>query len=112
MWGGAVGTTKGKGHAMNSTSQALVHRLLATYLHTDQAAIADEDPLDQLKLDAFDLVFVVLRLEDLSPRCGDFPVDTLQGAKTVGDFVALVDLWLERSAERDRGNVSPCVAAV
>jgi acyl carrier protein len=99
---------------MNSTSRILVHQLLATYLHTDQAAIADGDHFDELGLDAFDLVFVVLRLEDLVRKCGDFPVDTLEGAETVGDFVALVDLWLQedKSAERDRRNANPCVAAV
>jgi acyl carrier protein len=99
---------------MNSTSHALVHRLLATYLHSSQAAIADEDRFDELGLDGFDLVFVVLRLEDLVHRCGDFPVDTLEGAETVGDFVALVDLWLQedKSAERDRWNANPCVAVV
>jgi acyl carrier protein len=92
----------------------LVHRLLATYLHTHQAAIADGDHFDELGLDAFDLVFVVLRLEDLHQRYGDFPVDTLEGAETVGDFVALVDLWLQehKSTERAPGNVNPCVAAI
>jgi acyl carrier protein len=99
---------------MNSISQQLVHRLLATYLHTHQAAIADGDHFDELGLDAFDLVFVVLRLEDLHQRVGDFPVDALEGAETVGDFVALVDFWLrgDRSAERDPGNVNPCITAV
>jgi acyl carrier protein len=99
---------------MNSTSKTLVHRLLATYLHTDQAAIADGDRFDKLGLDAFDLVFVVLHLEDLVRGCGEFPVDTLEGAETVGDFVALVDLWLQedRSAERGPRNVDPCVATL
>jgi hypothetical protein len=99
---------------MNSTSRILVHQLLATYLHTNQRAIADEDHFAALGLDAFDLVFVVLRLEDLVHGCGDFPVDTLERAETVGDFVALVDLWRQgdKSVERDRRNANPCVAAV
>jgi acyl carrier protein len=99
---------------MNSNSQALVHRLLAGYLHADHPAIADGDRFDELGLDAFDLLFVVLRLENLAHGCRDFPVDTLEGAKTVGDFVALVDFWLrqDKSAERDRRNANPCVAAV
>jgi acyl carrier protein len=105
---------KKKGDAMNSTSQMLVHRLLATYLHRDPAALADGDRFDELGLDAFDLVFVVLRLEDLHQRRSDFPVDTLEGVKTVGDFAALVDLWLQedKSAERAPRNVNPCVLAL
>jgi acyl carrier protein len=89
---------------MNSLYQALVHDALATQLQTDVASVQDADRLEDLGLDALDLVFVVLRLEDLDRGAGDFPLDALAYASTVGDLVALVDLWLEPVTERSASN--------
>jgi len=80
---------------MSSPSQALVHHLLATRLRIDAESIDDADDLDELGLDALDKVFVVLRIEDLCGGESDFPIAEVAHAKTVGDFVALVDLWLQ-----------------
>ena len=86
---------------MNSPYQALVHNTLATQLQRDSVTIRDADRLDDLGVDALDLVFFILRLEDLDRGAGDFPLDVLTYAKTVGDLVALVDLWLDPTTERN-----------
>jgi acyl carrier protein len=82
---------------MNSSSQALVHHLLASQLRIDVASIKDAYSFDELGLDPLDLVLTVTRLEDFDRGDGDFPVAALDRAQTVGDLVALVDLWLQRS---------------
>jgi len=81
---------------MKSPSQTLVHHLLASRLQIDDTSIEDAHPFDELGLDPLDLVLVALRLEDLDRGEGDFPVSALAQARTVGDLVALVDLWLQR----------------
>jgi acyl carrier protein len=78
---------------MNSISQALVHKLIASHLRLDDASIKDAHGFDELGLDPLDLVLVVLRLESFDRGTGDFPVARLEHARTVGDLVALVDLW-------------------
>jgi hypothetical protein len=95
---------------MNSTSPMLVHR----HRQPDRAKIADGDDFEGLGLDAFDRVFIDLRLEDLRQSHGGSPVDTLWAAETVSDSVALVDFWLQqgRRAGRNTRNAKPCVVAV
>jgi len=80
---------------MNSPSQALVHSLLAIQLQVAAESLDDRNGLAELGLDALDMVLVVLRLEDLCSGEGDFPLAELAHARTVGDVVALVDLWLQ-----------------
>jgi acyl carrier protein len=82
--------------AMKSPTQALVHRLVADHLQTDESSIEDGDRLDERGLDPLDLVLIVLRLENLDRGSGDFPVDALDHAQTIGDLVVLVDIWLQR----------------
>jgi acyl carrier protein len=97
---------------MNSPAHALVHRLFATHLRIDQASIAEANRFDELGVDALDLVLLVLRLEDLDPGHRDFPVDLLEEARTVGDFVALVSLWLheDERSDRDARQATRCIA--
>jgi acyl carrier protein len=83
-----------KENAMDSSSRALVHHLLASQLQVDEASIDDAHRFEELGLDPLHIVLVVLRLEDFDRGNGDFPVDALDHATTVGDLVALVDRWL------------------
>ena len=78
---------------MTTQSQTLVHHLLALQLQMNYESIADTQTLDALGLDPFDLVLFVLRLEELAGVDEDFPLLGLDRAETVGDLVALVDLW-------------------
>jgi acyl carrier protein len=98
---------------MKSTAQALVHRLFATHLRIDPASITDAKSFVELRVDPLDLLFLVIRLEDLDPGTREFPVDSLLKATTVGDFVALVDMWLEEKATLGRPRpVTPYAAGV
>jgi acyl carrier protein len=101
--------TNRKAARMYSPSRAIVHHLLASHLRLDDASIDDAHRFDQLRLDPLDLVLVVLRLEDHDRGRGDFPVGALAHARTVGDLVTLVDLWLspEPSPEPSR-ETTPC----
>ena len=94
---------------MNSRSHVIVHRLFARYLKVDQARIGDANSFDELGLDALDLVFLALRLEDLDSGRRDFPVELLNEARTVGDFVALVTLWL-REDESEGGGTQRAIS--
>jgi acyl carrier protein len=76
-----------------SRSQTLVHHLLALQLQTSDEAIDDAQSLDDLGLDPLDLVLFVLRLEELAGGDEEFPLLGLDRAETVGDVVALVDVW-------------------
>ncbi len=58
---------------MDTSPQALVHQLLASRLHIDEASISDKDRFDDLGLTALDLVLVVLRLDPLDRGDGEFP---------------------------------------
>jgi acyl carrier protein len=80
---------------VKTPSQALVYSLLASHLQIDAEWILDADRFVELGLDPLDLVLVVLRIEDLCGEEGDFPLAELAHATTVGDFVALVDRWME-----------------
>jgi acyl carrier protein len=82
---------------MNSHSQAFVHHLLAMQLHKDDEVIKDPQRLDELGLDPLDLVLFVLRLEEFAGGDEEFPLLRLDDAETVGDLVALVDLWWNAS---------------
>ena len=86
---------------MYSSSQALVHALLASVLPTAGAPIRDADILDELGADAQVLVFVTSRLEELQPENGDFPIVPLAYARTVGDLVKLVESWSQREGAAD-----------
>ena len=55
--------------------------------------ITDADALAELGLDALDLVLVAIKLEEVEPENGPFPLAALAHAKTVGDFVELVEGW-------------------
>ena len=80
---------------MNTSPQVLVHRLVASRLHIDEAAIKDTDRLDDLGLAPLDLVLVVARLDGLDAGDGEFPLFALEHATTIGDLVDLVELWLQ-----------------
>jgi acyl carrier protein len=84
---------------MDSHSHALVHHLVASRLHTDDAAIDDAQRLDELGLGPLDLVLIALGLEDLDRGEGDFPIAALEHATTVGDLVTLVEQWLRVDLE-------------
>jgi len=81
---------------MDTSPQTLVHQLLASRLHVDDAAISDMDRFDDLGLTPLDLVLVVLRLDRLDRGDSEFPLYALDHATTVGDLVDLVELWLQR----------------
>jgi acyl carrier protein len=90
---------------MKSPSQALVYGLLASHLQIDAEWIVDADRFVELGLDPLDLVLIVLRIEDLCGG-GDFPLTELAHATTVGDFVALVDRWMEGDTVAQRARVA------
>jgi acyl carrier protein len=81
---------------MDISPQALVHQLLASRLHVDEASIRDTDRFDDLGVTPLDLVLVVLRLDRLDRGDGEFPLYALDHATTVADLVDLVGLWLQR----------------
>jgi acyl carrier protein len=81
---------------MNSYSQTLVRHAISSQLRIDEASIEDAHTLEELGMDPLDLVLVVLRLEHLDRGQGDFPLTALAHARTVGDLVLLVDLWLQQ----------------
>jgi acyl carrier protein len=85
-----------KGNPMSSPSRPLVHGLVASHLRIDDRAIEDTHRFDELGLVPLDLVLVVLRLEDAAAGNDNFPVAALEHAQTVGDLVALVDVWSRR----------------
>jgi acyl carrier protein len=85
-----------RGNIMDTSPQTLVHQLLASRLHVDDAAISDMDRFDDLGLTPLDLVLVVLRLDRLDRGDSEFPLYALDHATTVGDLVDLVELWLQR----------------
>ena len=81
---------------MVSPSQGLVYSLVASMLETEDARFKDEDRLDALGLDTLDLVLLTMRLEELEPGNGAFPLAALTHAVTIGDLVELVDIWSQR----------------
>jgi hypothetical protein len=99
---------------MSSPAHALVYRSLARQMRIEEASIDDADLLAELGLDAIDLVLVVLRLQRLDAAHGDFHVEALAEPRAVGDFVALVDVWLHQDdrAGRARRRVRSCVVAI
>jgi acyl carrier protein len=82
---------------MNSYCRTLVHRAIASQLRIDDASIDDAQTFDELGMDPMDLVLVVLRLEQFDRGQGDFPLAALAEARTVGDLVLIVDLWLQHA---------------
>ena len=78
---------------MHSASQVLVYTLLAPLLPTDKVPIEDADLIEELGLDPLDLALVAIKLEELEPQNGSFPLAALRDAKSVGDLVDLVDGW-------------------
>jgi hypothetical protein len=85
-----------KATPMNSPSQALVYALVASMLQIDDALFKDEDRLDELGLDALDLILLTIKLEELEPANGAFPLVTLARPRTLGDLVELADIWSQR----------------
>ena len=74
-----------------------VHAALAHYLRVPIEAIADDQRLHtDLGLDPLDLVTIVLRLEDLEPWHGEFPVTRLEDVVTVSDLALLHESWCDR----------------
>jgi hypothetical protein len=69
--------------------------LTASRLRVDDASIEAAHTFDELRLGPLDLVLVVLRLERFDRGQGDFLLEALGHARTVGDLVLLVDLWLQ-----------------
>jgi acyl carrier protein len=81
---------------MNGYCRILVHRLVAAQLRLDAHRVTDDDRFEDLGLQPMDLVLIVLRLEHLDRGQGDFPLAALEHARTVGDLVLLVDVWMQR----------------
>lgn len=81
--------------AMNPPPRALVHQLLASRLHIEEASIRDTDLLDDLGVAPLDLLLVVLWLDRLDHVDDEFPLYALEHANTVGDLVDLVEPWLQ-----------------
>lgn len=82
---------------MSSDEIEIVRFALAFHLERDPASIDCAQRLeDDLGLDPLDLVLVVLRLEELGEI--EFPIADLEGLKTVGDLVALVERWVRDEA--------------
>lgn len=85
-----------------------VYEALACYLRIPIEVIRDDQRLHHdLGLDAIDLVTIVLRLEDLEPWHGEFPVLLLEHTSTVGDLVALHRDWSDRDTIEVIERVSP-----
>jgi acyl carrier protein len=78
---------------MSNYPQAIVHHLLASQLETNDEAIEDGQSLEGLGLDPLDLVLFALKLEELVGEGDAFPLLGLVRAETVGDLVALVEVW-------------------
>jgi acyl carrier protein len=79
---------------MKSTAH-LVHAAVAMHVGLDAHAIEPSQRLSHdLGLDAFDLVLVALRLEELEPSRGEFPMEELVSIRTVRDLTALHEAWL------------------
>jgi len=81
---------------MNTHSQKLVHSLIASHVHDQEAAIEDASSFKELGLDALDVAFVVLRIEDVTGVGGEFFIEAVDHSTTVGDLVALVSRWWQR----------------
>ena len=79
--------------ARATSSQVLVHGLLAAQLRIHPAFIRDAQTMDELLLDPLDLVLVALRLEEIERTSGEFPLARLEQTTTVGELVVLVDQW-------------------
>jgi hypothetical protein len=88
---------------MDSHSQTLVYALIAPLLPRTDVSIEDADLLDELGLDALDLALVAIKLQDLEPDRGAFPLSTLALARSVGDLVVIVDVWLHDEAPSSQG---------
>jgi len=86
---------------MKSLAQALVHHLIARQLKIDETAIDDRLTFDELGLDPVDLALVAIQLEDLHHEQGKFSLAQLDFAATVGEFVVLYELWLQRDRLSD-----------
>jgi acyl carrier protein len=83
---------------MNPSPRALVHQLLASRFHIEEASIRDADLLDELRVTPLDLLLVVLWLDRLDHIDCEFPLHALEHANTVGDLVDLVEPWLQKEA--------------
>jgi hypothetical protein len=88
---------------MDSDPHTLVYTLLAPLVPTTDGSIEDANLLDELGLDALDLVLVAIKLEELEPERGSFPLAALQFAKSVGDLVLIVDFWWSGDAPTSEG---------
>ena len=80
--------------------RVLVYRLLARLRETSEASFADTDLLVDLEIDAVDLVLMAIKLEEIEPDSGPFPLLALTCVVTVGDLVELVDWWWWGEAAR------------
>jgi acyl carrier protein len=98
---------EGIGEVMSNYPQAIVHHLLAAQLQKNDETIKDSQSLDGLGLDPFDLVLFVLKLEELIGGEDAFPFRGLERAETVGDLVALVDLWCNATHPSSSENEGP-----
>jgi hypothetical protein len=83
---------------MNHSPRTIVHQLLASRLHVEEASIRDTDLLDDLRVTPLDLLLVVLWLDRLDHVEGEFPLHALEHANTVGDLVDLVEPLLQKEA--------------
>jgi hypothetical protein len=81
--------------------RALVYVLLTRVLGTTPAHVTDADVLVDLELDARHLVLIAIKLEEIQPDRGPFPLLALAHATTVGDFVELVETWWQGGAIRN-----------
>jgi acyl carrier protein len=92
----------------SSPAEALVHDLLASHLQVETESVENADSLSELGLDPLDLVIVVLKMEQLCGGDSFFPLVALADARTVGDFVALADRWLQEEAPPSAVATSAC----
>jgi hypothetical protein len=81
--------------------RALVCLLLARVLGTTSIHVTDDSVLMDLELDARHLVLIAIKLEEIRPDRGPFPLLALAHATTVGDFVELVETWWQGGAIRN-----------
>jgi acyl carrier protein len=83
--------------SMRSRAHRLVADALASHLELDPSAVRGSHLLQlDLGIDPLDLVLVVLKLEADEPWRPEFPFSELEHARTVDDFVDLVESWQER----------------
>jgi hypothetical protein len=79
-----------------ASSRRLVHRLVAARAEVAERHVHDAHTLAGLGLDPLDRILIAAQLGSVEGLDGDFLLDRLDRARTVGDLVRLVEDWRTR----------------